>query len=82
MFLKIGITLEDFSNVGKDPEEKERLNRKESGIVRSCLIRLSILIGMLCGPEDLLEDKELIILRTSTGRTGLRKIELGLRLLR
>ena len=69
------MTLVSLSRLGKEPEVKLRLKRKDRGSERSVFIRFRILDGMLLGPDALLEDKELMVFRTSDGFTGLRNTE-------
>ena len=76
-FLKTGIILVSFKLVGKIPVSNDLLTSKDMGIEISCIRRLRILTGMLLGPVDLEGEKEPIILMTSSGEVGGRKIELG-----
>ena len=69
-FLKTGIILVSFVS-------NDLLTSKDMGIEISCIRRLRILTGMLLGPVDLEGEKEPIILMTSSGEVGDRKIELG-----
>ena len=75
LFLKTGITFVSLSIVGKQPDSKDRLNRKERGPERSNLKRRRIVGEMLLGPDDLFRDRELIVSNTSAGFTRSRKIE-------
>ena len=50
-FLKTGTTLAVLSIDGKEPQEKERLNKSASYIEISCFRRIKILIGILKGPQ-------------------------------
>ena len=53
-FLKPDTTLAVLSVDGKEPEEKERLNKSASCIEISCFRRIKILFGILKGPQALL----------------------------
>ena len=79
MFLKTGITFETLSREGKVPLSIDMLNKRERGIEISCFKSLSMRTGMLWGPEDLEGERELIILTTSSGVVGVKKMELRLR---
>ena len=46
-FLKTGTTLAVLSIDGKEPEEKERLNKSASCLEISCFRRIKILFGIL-----------------------------------
>ena len=55
---------------GKEPEEKERLNKSTSFLEISCSRRIKILLGTLKGPLALLmliEDMMLVISSLSVG---------------
>ena len=67
---------------GKIPVSNDLLINVESGIDISCFRSLRILTGILLGPVDLDEDRELITLMTSSGVEGARNMECGLRLRR
>ena len=71
-----------LSIVGKEPDSKDRLKRKERGPERSNLKRRRIFGEMLLGPDDFFRDKELIVSNTSAGLTRSRKIEFLMRFLR
>ena len=55
------------------------LIKRDRGIEISCFKSLRMRTGMLLGPEDLESERELIILATSSGVVGAKKIEFGLR---
>ena len=59
---------------GKEPGEKERLNKSASCIEISCFRRIKILFGILKGPQALLilrEDMMLAISLLSVGWTNI-----------
>ena len=80
--MKTGTTLEVLRRLGNIPVSKDLLISFEIGIEISSQMSFRILIGMLLGPLDFEAEKDLIILMTSSGLTGLRKIEFGLPFLR
>ena len=70
LFLKTGTTLAVLTIDGKEPEEKQRLNKSASCIETSCFRRIKILFGILKGPQTLLilrEDMKLAISSLSVG---------------
>ena len=69
-FLKAGTTLAVLSIDGKEPEEKERLNKSASCIEISCFRRIKILFGILKGREALLILREDMILAISSLSVG------------
>ena len=75
MFLKMGITFEILREDGNFPVEKERFTRSAIGFEISAQTDLRILMGTLLGPELLEGGIELIIFTTSSGVTGVKKIE-------
>ena len=76
------MTLVSLSIVGKKPNSKDRLKRKDRGPERSNFNKRMILGEMLLGPDDLFRDNELIVNNTSAGLTQSRKIEFLIRFLR
>ena len=75
-FLKIGTTLAVLSIDGKEPEEKERLNKSASCKEISCFRRIKILFGILKGPQALLILREDMMLAISSLSVGWINIEL------
>ena len=75
-FLKAGTTLAVLSIDGKEPEEKERLNKSASCIEISCFRRIKILFGILKGPQALLILREDMMLAISSLSVGWINIEL------
>ena len=75
-FLKPDTTLAVFSVDGKEPEEKERLNKSASCIEISCFRRIKILFGILKGPQALLILREDMMLAISSLSVGWINIEL------
>ena len=75
-FLKTDIILAVLSIDGKEPEEKERLNKSASCLEISCFRRIKILFGILKGPQVLLMLREDMILAVSSRSVGWINIEL------
>ena len=75
-FLKTGTTLAVLSIDGKEPEEKERLNKSASCKEISCFRRIKILFGILKGPQALLILREDMMLAISSLSVGWINIEL------
>ena len=75
-FLKTGTTLAVLSIDGKEPEEKERLNKSASCIEISCFRRIKILFQILKGPQALMVLKEDMMLAISSLSVGWINIEL------
>ena len=74
-FLKTGTTLAVLSTDGKEPEEKERLN-KSASCLEICFRRIKILFGILKGPLALLMLREDMMLAISSRSVGWINIEL------
>ena len=66
-FLKIGITLADFSMSGYTPVWKDRLNMIESGWLILSLSICRMIVGILHGPTVFLGLIVVIMFRISTG---------------
>ena len=75
-FLKTGTTLAALSTDGKEPEEKERLNKSENCLETSCFRRIKILFEILKGPLALLMLREDMVLVISSLSVGWINIEL------
>ena len=75
-FLKTDTTLAVLSIDGKEPEEKERLNKSASCKEISCFRRIKILFGILKGPQALLILREDMMLAISSLSVGWIDIEL------
>ena len=78
MFLKTGITFDTLRLLGKMPISNDLLIKRDSGFEMLCFKSLRIQIGMQSGPVDLVFDRKLTTLATSSGVVGVIKIELGL----
>jgi len=72
LFLKIGITLTNFSEDGKLPVSKVRFIILVKILAISCCTRDKIEFGMLYGPLALLEFSEFIVFSISVVVTGLK----------
>ena len=64
--LKTGTTVAVLSTDGKEPEEKERLNKSASSLEISCFRRIKILFGKLKGSQVLLMLREDVMLAISS----------------
>ena len=74
--LKTGTTLAVLSIDGKEPEEKERLNKSASCLEVSYFRRIKILFGILKEPQVLLMLREDMTLATFSRSVGWINIEL------
>ena len=75
-FSKTGTTLAVLSTGGKEPEEKERLNKSASSLEVTCFRRIKILFRILKEPQALLMLREDMMLAISSRPIGLINIKL------